>query len=291
MEARKDRDTLHEALDSEDFDKVSELVQAGHKVDKSTAEAATEIGAANVVELFLNQGGSFTNYDPFKIAVKRGYIPLARLLLDKHGSQIMYQEEEESERALFTACKNVNWEMAELLLEYSDRLSDNLIFFIHKKDNDTVEGLVDGGVTMTNLTAHIAIQKGILPAVKTFLKINGFLPKDTSYVLRVAAEWGQEDVVKYALANGADPNCPVPTQATDTALHYASRHGNTQIVKLLINAGANPNLRSRGCRTALSIAAARNYSEIVSILLLAGADKDQVWKYILNIFSNYNFPY
>ena len=67
MEARtnKDRDPLHEALDSEDFDKVSELVQAGHKVDKSSAEAATEIGAANVVELFLNQGGSFTNYDPF----------------------------------------------------------------------------------------------------------------------------------------------------------------------------------------------------------------------------------
>ena len=55
---------------------------------------------------------------------------------------------------------------------------------------------------------------------------------------------------------------------------HASSRGYAEIVRLLIEAGADPDFRPEGGMTPLMCAASRGYAEVVGLLLDAGADKD-----------------
>lgn len=57
-----------------------------------------------------------------------------------------------------------------------------------------------------------------------------------------------------------------------TPLMYASRHGLIQIVKLLLDHGANPNHMGNERQTALNFAAAYGKSDVAQLLIAAGAD-------------------
>lgn len=63
-------------------------------------------------------------------------------------------------------------------------------------------------------------------------------------------------------------------QDSTSALIQAARDGHTQIVRSLLNAGANPNIQDGTGWTALMQAANRRHSEIVKLLLAAGASVD-----------------
>ena len=55
-----------------------------------------------------------------------------------------------------------------------------------------------------------------------------------------AASHGDADVVRVLLDAGADPALSDPENPSDTALHLATRFGFPEIVNLLIGAGAEP---------------------------------------------------
>ena len=57
-----------------------------------------------------------------------------------------------------------------------------------------------------------------------------------------------------------------------TALMYASKNGHTTCVKLLLEAGADVNLKDRDDRTALMYGATNGYDDCVELLLKTGAD-------------------
>jgi len=57
-----------------------------------------------------------------------------------------------------------------------------------------------------------------------------------------------------------------------TPLHIACRIGDQEIVRLLVEAGADLEIKDVGRETALSIAAGNNHTELVAYLLEAGAD-------------------
>jgi ankyrin repeat protein len=83
---------------------------------------------------------------------------------------------------------------------------------------------------------------------------------------------GAVDIVSTLLGRCADPNAPF-CQFRSIVLQEASNKGHTQIVKMLLNRGVDPNTRSYWVfyGTALQEASAKGYEDIVKILLCGGA--------------------
>jgi uncharacterized protein len=86
------------------------------------------------------------------------------------------------------------------------------------------------------------------------------------------AAWkGQTEVVKLLLDHGADPNAWQPENWQYTALIFAAWQGNPDVVKLLLDRGADPNARGGYRTTALMEATRKGYADIVKQLLDRGA--------------------
>ena len=104
--------------------------------------------------------------------------------------------------------------------------------------------------------------------------------------LVAAAESGDLAAVKAALAAGADVDhtrkritgwqVGEPMRRVESALYMAARGGHTEIIRTLLDAGANPDIICTGGSTALVAAAGSrgrgDRSEIIRLLLNAGAD-------------------
>ena len=93
--------------------------------------------------------------------------------------------------------------------------------------------------------------------------------------LGVACQNGNSDIVRLLLEAGANPESH---SGGEPVLIIAARTGNPDSLKLLLDKGAKPNAKGRGSQTALMWAAAEGHNEAVTLLLKAGADKDIILK-------------
>ena len=94
-------------------------------------------------------------------------------------------------------------------------------------------------------------------------------------------------MVRHLLQEGADLN-ESHELWKNSALRYAILSGNSRIVGLLLEAGANASTYHVDGYTALILASARGSSHMVSLLLAAGAEVDAV---IRNFGYYYNHDY
>ena len=94
-----------------------------------------------------------------------------------------------------------------------------------------------------------------------------------------AARYGYLDIIKLLLKAGANPN--IKDSSGNTALIWVSINGHLNIVRLLLKAGANPNIKDSNGNTALTRASRHGHLDIVKLLLKAGADP--------NIQNNYGY--
>jgi len=131
------------------------------------------------------------------------------------------------------------------------------------------------------LTTYEAATTGNARRLKTILgqsraRVNewneeGFTP------LGLAAHFGHVEAVKVLLENGADVNLKPPSRFQNTAVDAAvSGHATTDVVRALLAAGADPNVRSEANYTTLHKAAVHGNLEIVRLLLDQGADPNAV---------------
>ncbi len=89
--------------------------------------------------------------------------------------------------------------------------------------------------------------------------------------LMFAAAHGRVNIVKALLEAGADVNARSDVHDS-TAVMLAAGNGHVDVVKVLLEAGADIEERDRAGRTTLAFAAGLDDVEIVKILLDAGAD-------------------
>ncbi len=102
-----------------------------------------------------------------------------------------------------------------------------------------------------------------------FLVENGADPNDGE--IQFMARDGREDQVKLLLDLGADPDAGASVNGL-TPLMAASMKGHVAVMELLIQRGADVNIRAMFGQTALHIAAEFGTPETVKVLLAHGAD-------------------
>lgn len=116
------------------------------------------------------------------------------------------------------------------------------------------------------------IESGDIASVKGFLDLGvSANATDNSWcLLHIAARHNQKEVAKLLLDSGADVN--IKSWCESTPLHYAAYCGHLEVVKLLIDCGANINAKDRKGITPLYKAACWGKIEMVALLISLGAD-------------------
>src|SRR5256885_9826665 len=90
--------------------------------------------------------------------------------------------------------------------------------------------------------------------------------------LGLAAFFGHPEAVKVLLEYGADVNHKPPSRFANTAVDAAVSGDHADVVRILLAAGANPNVRSEANYTTLHKAAVHGNLDVVRMLLDHGAD-------------------
>jgi hypothetical protein len=85
-----------------------------------------------------------------------------------------------------------------------------------------------------------------------------------------AAQRGETDFVKQFLAGEMDVNVRLKDSG-DTALMRAAKEGHLDTVKVLIEYGADTNIRNKDGETALSLAEKNKFEDMAQALISAGA--------------------
>ncbi|KAF6173451.1 hypothetical protein GIB67_027146 [Kingdonia uniflora] len=129
---------------------------------------------------------------------------------------------------------------------------------------------------------HHAAEKGNAELVHVLLSkgINVDAQSDNATPLLMAASTGKHDIVKILLDHHADPNLSVSHLGTPlvTAVTFKS----LQCTKLLIQAGADLNAKTQQGEMPLGVAALKGVTEIIKCLLEAGADPNMEDIIVLN---------
>ncbi|MFO8087602.1 MAG: ankyrin repeat domain-containing protein [Bacteroidales bacterium] len=94
------------------------------------------------------------------------------------------------------------------------------------------------------------------------------------YALMDAAWEGDIDSVVYLLKAGADVNAK-NDYSSETPLIYAAQQGNTDIVKILLHNGADPEIIPRNDEPAMIRATALGYMDVVEEIIRYGGDVNQ----------------
>jgi ankyrin repeat protein len=87
----------------------------------------------------------------------------------------------------------------------------------------------------------------------------------------LAAFFGHPNVVRLLLDRGADPNQQAQNAMQVRAIHAAVARRSAEIVRMLLDAGADPNARQQGGYTPMDAAVQNGDQEIIALLVKHGA--------------------
>ena len=118
-----------------------------------------------------------------------------------------------------------------------------------------------------NRPLDIAIREGNLDAVKLLIE-EGKADYQTrnGRLLQMACSLGDVNILQYLITKGINLN--------EGSLHYATEREDVDTIRVLIENGANPDVKHNG-QTALHFATTRGYTEVVQALISSGANVNE----------------
>ena len=277
---------LFDAIEQGDPEIVRLLVEAGADVNaaegfggNTALHEAVEQGNTEIVQILVDAGADveakgFMNRTPLSLAAEEGATEIMQILLGRDpdtGTSAGGEDKEApspsaiGSEALFTAIEQGDPEIVRLLVEAG-------------ADVNAAEGF--GG----NTALHEAVEQGNTEIVQILVdagavEAKGFMNRTP---LSLAAEEGATEIMQILLgrdpdtgtsAGGEDKEAPSPSAIGSEALFTAIEQGDPEIVRLLVEAGADVNAAEGfGGNTALHEAVEQGNTEIVQILVDAGAD-------------------
>lgn len=273
--------SLHQACADGNSEQVRYLLEMGLEPDEPNDSGETPFWVATfrqhleVVKLLVQAGADVNQiWEDEKTALEAmsaiGHAPLLTFLLENGANGF------EGDRTFTLALYNAVWpkreNTARILLSYGAKPTESTFF-------EAAEfGMAD--------VVEAGLRFGIDPNGKTYQDAGPEKPRpgeryskphwkqqyrgNDTRPLYCASRWGWTDVVKVLLDHGADVN--LVGGPIGTALQAAALGGRLEIVQLLLKHGARINHVVGSHGTALSAAASNGQDDVVRLLLGAGAD-------------------
>ena len=254
-------------VEGDSIQKAKGALQKGADVNTRDSNGLTPlclaVKAKNVemVKLFLaygadvNKSSNLTEMSPLTYAIQHGCIELVDLLLD-HGAFFNYRDGE-------------GRIPLHLAIERQDLLTVNTLLYrgadVHTHSNRSV-----------STALGIAIERKSIDIVKTLVRHGSDIEqlvsiKNPKTPLVFAIENGMLATTKFLLDNGANVNGVLcgggVSLERSRPLYIAIQCGHLDLVKLLINHGADPGVTSRGENTLLLLAISKRELEITKVML------------------------
>ena len=220
-------------------------------------------------------------------AASHGHLEVVKLLLENGA---------DGESAFQVAVRHCHFEIAKLLLENGDNGGSALLLAAHHHDLGVTKFLLENGVNVNSedkggTALKYAILGGDMEIVRLLLDHGAdmnaqrgaalqqaILHHDMEVVKLLLGHGGKTplqlaadhvELIKLLLENGADVNAK--GEYDETALHWAASGGHLNVVRLLLQNGADVNAEGYD-GTALQQAASGGHLEVVILLLDNGAD-------------------
>ncbi len=256
-----------------------------------TALSFAVLGDANIdiIKVLLNNGADintqvFNGFTPLISASDGNNIEIVKLLLE-YGADINKQTGSKGTALILAAVKN-NVEIVKILLEHGADV--NIVEITGATALDIAEA--NNNQKIVNLLLEYGSkesQDDWLPLTQAFIdkdikKIDSLLkkgnginqPDGNATALMHAAVMGDSEMIKLLLEYGADIN--LKSQLGFTALISAAGSGQYDTVKLLLSYDANKNVKGYAGLTALDTAQIQNHSDIVQLLQSNKTDKQKI---------------
>ena len=234
--------------------------------------------------------GGGLGVSPLMVACKNGHLEIVKLLLKK-GANVNF-ENDWHQSALMAAAEGGNVEVVNLLLEHGANTaatghetaltlackqgSIEVVEALQKTEFKETKGILNGiyglgswwKFSYTLSPLFIAVQNGNTQLVEWFLRSGNKVPLGALFE---AISQRNHNMVKLLLQNGANVN--ETGERGWTALMQASYLGDSAIVSALLNNERKPEVDHMDERklSALMIAAQHKHAEVVMLLLEAGA--------------------
>lgn len=239
-------------------------IEAQSERTKDTAlSLACSGGRYEVVELLLNRGANkehrnVSDYTPLSLAASGGYVNIIKLLL-AHAAEINSRTGSKlGISPLMLAAMNGHVAAVKTLLEMGSDI------------NAQIE-------TNRNTALTLACFQGRHEVVQLLLEKKANVEhraKTGLTPLMEAASGGYVEVGRVLLDYGADVNAPPVPSSRDTALTIASDKGHVDFVELLLQRGAQADVKNKKGNSPLWLAANGGHLEVVELLYKAKADID-----------------